>query len=49
MLAGAGRSAEADPITDEARAFFADLGAEPWLRRLEQARAVVAPAGVVPA
>ena len=47
-LVAAAHSSEAEPVFEEARDIFAGLGAEPWLRRLDQARQDSS-VGVVPA
>jgi tetratricopeptide (TPR) repeat protein len=48
-LVAADRAPEAAPLLAEARAIFAELGAQPWLERTDQALQASRTAGVVPA
>jgi tetratricopeptide (TPR) repeat protein len=48
-LVAAGQGLEAEPLLDEARATFVRLGAEPWLRRLDEVHRADSAVGVVPA
>jgi hypothetical protein len=48
-LLAAGRTADAEPLLEEARDRFVGLSADPWIDRVDQARRADSPVRVVPA